>query len=119
MDFESLYTNIIKEDAVNLITDNINQSLNHTFLTSFAFHTILGLIFYFNYFYFKDTKNFKSYYKQIKGLSMGCICGPSIASLFVYILESKWLIIHKPIFYGRFIDDFNLISRDKIDENNF
>ena len=50
---------------------------------------------------------------------MGCICGPSIASFFVYILESKWLVIHKPIYYGRFIDDINLISNVKIDENDF
>jgi predicted GIY-YIG superfamily endonuclease len=119
MDFESLYTNIIKEDAVNLITDFIKPSLNHNYLSSFAFNIILSLIFDYNYFYYKSTKNLNSYFKQIKGLSMGCICGPSVASLFVYILESKWLVIHKPIFYGRFIDDINLIVKEKIDENNF
>ena len=50
---------------------------------------------------------------------MGCTCCPSKASLFVYILESKWFVIHKPIYYGRFIDDMNLISNVKIDKNDF
>ena len=50
---------------------------------------------------------------------MGIICGPTVASLFVYILEKRWLLIHKPLFYGRFIDDINLISDYKIDEAEF
>ena len=41
------------------------------------------------------------------------------SQFFVYILEIKWLKIHKPIFYGRFIDDINLISKDSIDEQDF
>jgi hypothetical protein len=36
----------------------------------------------------------------------------SIANIFVYILEKKWLHIHKPLYYKRFIDDvFIIISR--------
>lgn len=40
---------------------------------------------------------------------MGSKCGPSIANLFVYILEIKWTHIHKPLIYFRFIDDVFLI----------
>ena len=119
MDFESLYTNIQKNYAVTIITEFMSQYLDQKYITSAAFYIILSLIFDFNYFYYKKTNSEKIYFKQINGLSMGCICGPSIASLFVYILEIKWLKIHKPIFYGRFIDDINLISKDSIDEQDF
>ena len=40
-------------------------------------------------------------------------CGPSIANLFVYVYEKKWLTIHKPKFYYRFIDDLSLCVKDK------
>ena len=89
MDFESLYTNIRKEDAVTLISDFIKPSLDVNYVTPFAFLTILGLIFDINYFSYKNTKFQNLYFKQ--DVSMGCICGPSKASLFVYILERKWL----------------------------
>ena len=35
---------------------------------------------------------------------MGSKCGPTIACIYLYILETKFLIIHSPIFYGRYID---------------
>jgi hypothetical protein len=50
---------------------------------------------------------------------MGCICGPSLANLYLYILEIKWLYIHRPLFYGRFIDDISLVAIDDIDLDNF
>ena len=36
---------------------------------------------------------------------MGLICGPSIANIYVFILENKFLCIHRPIYYKRYIDD--------------
>ena len=45
---------------------------------------------------------------------MGCICGPSIANLYVYILEKEWLNKHKDIIYYRFIDDIFIASGYKI-----
>ena len=115
MDFESLYTNIMKTTAVNYITDFLTEYFDSNYITPFGFHTILNLIFEKNVFSYKNKK----FFKQIKGLAMGCICGPSVASIFVYILESKWLTIHKPLFYCRFIDDINLISFKKINEDDF
>jgi hypothetical protein len=118
MGFESLYTNIQKIHAVNIITEFMFKYLDPRYITSFAFLKILGLIFDFNYFYYKITESVKTYFKQLNGLSMGCICGPSIASLFFYILEIKLLRIHKPLFYGRFIDDISLISNEKLNERD-
>ena len=46
---------------------------------------------------------------------MGCICGPSIANLFVYLLEKSWLSIHKLILYYRVIDDILLEVHKLID----
>ena len=46
---------------------------------------------------------------QILGIAMGSICGPSIANIFVYLYEKKWLYIHKPLVYLRFIDDIFII----------
>lgn len=42
---------------------------------------------------------------------MGSICGPSIANLFVYIYEKKWLFIYRPLVYLRFIDDLFFIFK--------
>ena len=119
MDFESLYTNIIKTDAVNLITDFVKNFLDSNYLTTYAFYVILNLIFDYNVFTYKHSKLSHIYYKQINGLAMGCICGPSVASLFVYVLENKWLCIHKPLFYSRFIDDIILFTVSKIHEEDF
>ena len=40
---------------------------------------------------------------------MGMVCGSSIANLFVFLYEKKWLTIHRPLIYLRFIDDLFLI----------
>ena len=114
MDFVSLYTNINKVHAVKLITDYVKSHLETSYITAFAFYVILELIFENNIFSYKNK-----YYIQVFGLSMGCICGPSIANIFVYILEKKWLCIHKPLVYKRFIDDIFLVSTTKINENDF
>ena len=50
---------------------------------------------------------------------MGSICGPSVASLYVFILERHWLNINRPLLYGRFIDDIVLITIDKLNEDKF
>ena len=61
----------------------------------------------------------KNYFKQIKGLPMGCICGPSVANLYVYILEIKWYNIEKPLVYARYIDDTFLALKNKLNLENF
>ena len=67
---------------------------------------ILKLILNYNFFKYNDK-----YFKQKLGIAMGSLCGPSIANLFVYIYEKKWMFIHKPLIYLRFIDDLFIILR--------
>ena len=45
---------------------------------------------------------------------MGSICAPSIANLFLSILEELFLLNHKPLFYKRFIEklDIGKITRN-------
>ena len=66
-----------------------------------GFRKILDLIFTCNIF-----KYDKIFFLQLIGLPMGCVCGPSVANLYVYILEKEWLVIHNnELIYFRFIDD--------------
>jgi hypothetical protein len=51
----------------------------------------------------------KKYFKQISGIAMGAKCAPSIANLYLSILEENFLTVHRPLFYYRFIDDIFVI----------
>ena len=113
-DFESLYTNIVKEEAVSTITDFIKDSLDYQFITPRAFFTILNLIFDNNVFKYKNF-----YFIQLNGVAMGCICGPDIANLYVYILEKHWIQIERPLFYYRYIDDIFIASKNQLNIVNF
>ena len=83
-------------------------------LNVYGFKAILSLIFKNNYF-----KCNGKYFKQNTGLFMGCICGPSVANLYLYILEMKWIVINRPLIYNRFIDDIFLVTNEEIDQKNF
>jgi hypothetical protein len=109
LDIVSLYTNINPTDATYKITDFMNNYINSSNINIVALNIFLKIMF--------DTNVFKyerSFYKQIKGLPMGCICGPSVANLYVYILEIKWFHIEKPLSYHRFIDDTQIILDKKL-----
>ena len=114
MDFESLYTNLDKLSVCNILTEYIAPYLDSSFINSTAFRIMLLMIFENNIFVYNNN-----YFIQINGLAMGCICGPSVASLYVYVLEKHWLTINNPLFYGRFIDDICLISNQELDEDVF
>ena len=106
-DFESLYTNICLTHALIVITQFISRNLNSNDISSTAFHEILKLIFENNVFSFN-----KKFFRQIKGVAMGAKCAPSIANLYLAILEENFLVIHKPLFYCRFIDDICTILNE-------
>jgi len=106
-DVTALYPNIDPIHAIPLITDFLTKYLDLSHINSFGLKSLLDLFFKNNIFRFKNK-----YYIQISGLPMGCICGPTIANIFMYILEMKWLIIDKPLVYRRFIDD-GIIITDK------
>jgi hypothetical protein len=69
----------------------MKDKIKSTFFNIKAFHAFLKLffdniylLFFNNYF----TYN-KKYYKQVKGIAMGTECGPSIANIYLYILEKN------------------------------
>jgi len=107
-DFDSLYTNINLNEALFLISDFIRSRFFSNHIDNIGFNKILEIVFKFNIFKYKGK-----FYKQVKGIAMGSKCGPSIANIFVYILELKFLTIHRPFYYKRFIDDIFII----VDEN--
>ena len=104
LDIVSLYTNIIPNNAIDKITHFMRRFLDCFDIDIIGLNKLLKIMFNTNVFKF-DTK----FYRQIKGLPMGCICGPMVANLYVYILEMKWHRIEKPLVDYRFIDDKILI----------
>ena len=113
-DFESLYTNILLDSLLNVICDFMKPFLISEHLSISGFYEILKLVLYNNIFSFEDR-----YFKQIKGIAMGTICGPALANLYLSNLEKHWLIILKPLFYVRFIDDIFVILSHDLDKNHF
>ena len=49
---------------------------------------------------------------------MGCKCGPTVANLYLYILEKEWVLKNKPLLYARFIDDIFCANKTQIDTND-
>ena len=103
-DFESLYTNIDHNECVNVISDFLKDKLDNSELNIISFRDFLSFILYNNYFCFGD-----GFYKQVSGIAMGSVAGPSIANMFVMIYEIKWCTIHRPLIYYRFIDDIFVV----------
>ena len=115
-DFESLYTNIDPRDATNKICQYIkaNKLLKSKHLKLEALKTILTLIFKNNVFKYENL-----YFVQLIGLPMGCKCGPTIANLYLYIIEESWVSSKKPLLYGRFIDDIVYGNDSALNTNDF
>jgi len=79
-----------------------------------AVNKLLKIMFKTNVFKFQE-----SFYKQEEGFPMDCICGPSAATIFIYILERKWCKIEKPLIYFRFIDDTMMALKSKLNLQQF
>ena len=109
-DFSALYSSIDHEDCISNLTDFFNTKLDSEHINIEGFRRILKLILNNNYFKYNEK-----YFKQKLGIAMGSLCGPSIANLFVYIYEKKWLIIYRPLIYLRFIDDLFIILKNLTD----
>ena len=116
-DFESLYTKIDSLQAINTISLFVNFKTNILIKHKIdfqAFKTFLTIIFTCNNFKYKNF-----YYLQCIGIPMGCICGPSIANMYIYILEISWLNLNPDLIYYRFIDDIFIASKLDLDLENF
>ena len=115
-DVTSLYPSIDPFIAIPFITEYLdnNNHLDYNHLSPSGFKSLLELFFSNNIFKFMDK-----FFVQILGVPMGCICGPSIANIFLYILEMKWAVIYRPLVYKRYIDDGLLITDKDFDFDHF
>ncbi len=112
LDFESLYSNIDLKDALKIISEFMKDKLSNSHINSIGFFNLLSLLFENNVFKFSNR-----YYKQITGIAMGSKCGPTVANIYLSCLEKSFLFIHKPLFYGRYIDDILCILYNDFDIN--
>lgn len=118
-DFESLYTNIPLDEAIDIISDFICKIPNTEF-SGFGFRKLLELVLKNNFFYFKYNKfkkTFFSFFLQISGVSMGTACGPSVANSYLQFFEIKYRIFLDRTIYFRYIDD--ILFTDKTLVDNF
>ncbi len=116
-DFESLYSNIKPADAIPKICNFLyyeTDILRKNKIDYIGIKEILEMIFKYSNFKYNDE-----HYMQLNGIPMGCICGPSIANLYVYLLEREWLNKHQNIIYYRFIDDIFIASTYEINLDEF
>ncbi len=97
-DFSTHYTNIKLDDALYYTMFSLVNKIDSIYVTPYGLYELLKLVLYNNVFSYLNR-----FFKQIKGLAMGSNLGPSIANTFVYNLEIKWLKVHKPLIYKRFI----------------
>ena len=108
LDIENLYMNMVLDDVLFKITDFMKDKIVSDCITIKGFNSLLNLILQNNYISFNNK-----YYKQIKGIAMGSISSPTIANLYLSILEDKFLIIHRPFLYKRYLDDiFIVVKKD-------
>ena len=114
LDIVSLYTNINQSHAIDTITEFMSRYIDNFHINIIGFNILLKIMFNSNVFTFDEN-----FFKQICGLPMGCICGPSIANIYVYILEIKWFYIERPLLYVRFIDDTFLALENELNLENF
>lgn len=116
-DFESLYNKIRPDHAIDLIAMHLHNKtdiLRKNKIEITAIRKILHLIFTCNIFKYKNK-----HFLQLIGIPMGCIAGPVIANIYIYILEIDWLNLNPEIIYYRFIDDIFMAFHTLIDLENF
>jgi len=109
MDFASLYTNMNSKHTIETIMDFlIKEKFECSDIDSFGLFKFLEIMFYKNIFKFNGQ-----FFIQTNGLAMGSICGPTVANLYLYILEKHWFFLREPLIYYRFIDDIFMASKGK------
>ncbi|KAJ1175202.1 hypothetical protein NDU88_000493 [Pleurodeles waltl] len=115
MDLESLYTNIPQQEAIDVVALYLNRRGDDPAL-SFILKCLEPVLFN-NYFDFNGKM-----YHQIKGISMGAACAPSVANLYVGAFEEKFIYNEMAPFYenvqawSRFIDDVFFIWKGSEDQ---
>ena len=112
LDMDSLFTNILLEETINICTESIyDQNDSTEGLNKSEFKELLSLATKESYYTFNEI-----FYKQIDGVAMGSPLGPTDANAFFCFYEKMWLKQcpdkFKPVYYRRHVDDifvlFNL-----------
>ena len=113
-DFSSLYTAINLAHALDVITEFLSRHFKSKEISILGIRTLLDLIFKLNFFRFGER-----FYKQKEGIAMGNIAAPSIANIYLAILEQNFLNIHADdiLAYYRFIDDIFIIVKKHFNIN--
>ena len=106
LDVKSLYTNIPNDEGITAVRNAISNSPNNKISTK-VIMSFLWLILTLSNFVFNGIN-----YLQKQGVTMGSICSPSYANIFMGFFESKYIypiIRGKCKLYTRYIDDIFLI----------
>lgn len=104
LDVDSMYTNINHADAIKAFEETFSDRQNH--LAYEPVKQLLSLTLQNNDFEFNGSN-----FIQTSGVSMGIKYAPSIADIFMAKWEKEALdkYPHKPLFFGRFLDDIFLL----------
>ena len=108
------YTAINLAHALDVITEFLSRHFKSKEISILGIRTLLDLIFKLNFFRFGER-----FYKQKEGIAMGNIAAPSIANIYLAILEQNFLNIHADdiLAYYRFIDDIFIIVKKHFNIN--
>ena len=116
-DVVSLFTNVPLSETIDLCCSIWNDnSSKHANLDVVAFRKLLSFATSNVHFMFNNN-----WYKQVDGVAMGSPLAPTMASVFLSSLESKYsLFTHeKPLVYKRYVDDVFLIFKHRDHVQNF
>ena len=83
------------------------MNFNTSHISTYGFYELLKLSFENNYFEYDNH-----YFRQIKGVAMGAKHSPSIANMYIALLEKNFINIQRPLFYYRFIDDIFMVVNE-------
>lgn len=108
LDYESMYTNIVHEEAIEAVRKTLQNDVKHEWVDGIKrpstkyFCQLLELTITRNTFQF-DGKD----YHQCRGVAMGIKCSPEVSDIVIYYLEKEMLKLanNKVLKWLRFRDD--------------
>ena len=116
-DIVSLFTNVPREDVIDLACHYVYES-DQVCKPRFDrkhFRKLLSMATSGEFLYKEQL------YRQVDGVAMGSPLGPTLANLFLAHLENEWLALprnkHVPLVYFRYVDDIFCIF-DKSTQNH-
>ena len=104
LDIISSFTNIPLDETINICSNELFHKKQYVSnLDQASFEKLLQLAMKESFFIFNKT-----FYKQIDGVTMSSLLGPTLANAFLCYHETRWLDKcpeeFKPVFYRRYVD---------------